>query len=154
MSIPNSRRGKILNNLVRQLQTITTGNGYHRTVVEVTTTVTDWRSRPEVTTPVLFVCDSTTNYKYHAGKLTERIWTIDIYGVMHVDQLEMESTVADIEQCLMANQRLAFTDTGAVASYVRIMNIVSDGQLFSEISNLQLFKVTVDVNYVQCVGER
>lgn len=151
---PNSRRAQILNNLVRQLQTITISNGYSHDVVEVTTSVTDWRSRPEVQCPVLYAVDSSTEYKYHSGKLTERNWMIDIYGVMHEDQLRMEECLTDVEQCLMANQRLAFVDTGAVASYVRIRNITTDNQLFSEINNLQLFKISIEVSYTQCVGER
>ncbi len=151
-SPPKSRRAKILMNLQRQLETITIANGYTRDVYRVTTAVKDWRSTPEAETPILYLVDSNTDYQYHAGKLTERTWSIDLYGVMrNQTQLDMEEFISDIEDCLQVNQRLAFPDTGAVCAHHRIMNITTDNQLFSEIEGSQLFKISVNIIYTACV---
>lgn len=153
-SPPLSRRAQILNNLQRQLETITTGNGYSRNVRKVTTNVKNWRDTPEAETPILYLIDDSTNYRYHPGKLTEREWTISIYGVMkNQTQLDMEELIADIETCLFRNSRLAFPDTGAVAAHMRIQEIVSDNQLFSELEGSQLFKLTVTIIYTACVDD-
>lgn len=152
---PNSRRAKILNNLQRQLETITISNGYSRDVYKVTTAVKTWQDTPEAETPVLYIVDDTTDYRYHAGRLTERSWIVGIVGVLkNTTQLDMEELISDIEICLIANERLAFVDTGAVCGQIRIRNIVTDNQLFSEIERTQIFRMTIEIVYTQCVGQR
>ena len=117
-------------NLERQLKTITKTNNYSHDVYDVTTNVRDWRSAPEAETPLVFLVDESTNYIYHAGKLTERIWTIGIYVVMrNSTQGDLEEFLTDIEQCLQENQTLYFSDTGSVCSHHRIMNIVTGKQI-------------------------
>lgn len=147
-----SRRAKIMFNLQRQLETITKQAGYSRDVYKVTTNVKEWRATPEAETPVLYIIDDNTDYRYHAGRLTERTWTISVFGVMkNQTQMDMEEMIADIEMCLQANVTLAFPDTGPVCAHHRIMNVVTDNQLFSEIEGSQLFKMTIDVLYTACV---
>jgi hypothetical protein len=153
-SPPKSRRAKILVNLQRQLETITKDNGYTQNVYKVTTNVKTWADTPEAETPVIYLIDENTDYNYHAGKTTERTWTIGIYGVMkNKEQVDMEELIADIEECLLTNVTLYFEDTGRVASHSRIRNIVTDNQFFSEIEGAQLFKITLDINYVACVDQ-
>ncbi len=148
---PRSRRGKILKNLQLQLETITEDNGYTTTVQKVTTAVKNWNDTAEAECPVIYIIDENTQYTYHAGKLTERVWTIGLYGVMkNKSQTEMEEFISDIEECLNKNQRLAFPENQPI-SYSRIKNIITDNQLFSEIEGSQLFKITVDLTYTACV---
>lgn len=151
----NSRRGKILENLIRQLQTITTANGYVNNVHTVTTAVTDWRNKPKAETPIIFVVDESTRYDYSPGRLTERTWTLGLYVIMrNSTQSQLEEFITDIELSLNANQRLAFDDTGAVCAHHRIRNIVTDNQLFSLIDGTQMANITIELIYTQCVGTR
>lgn len=150
-SPPLSRRGKILKNLQRQLETITIANGYSRAVTTVTTNVKNWRDTPEAETPIIYIIDDNTDYQYHAGRLTERKWTISLFGVMkNQTQLDMEEFIADIETCMMRNSTLNFDGAGPIVGYTKITNIVSDSQLFSEIEGSQLFKVTLEILYTAC----
>lgn len=144
-----SRRGNILRALQRQLESITTGNGYTHTLKTVTTAVKSWSSLTEPECPIVFIIDDETNYKYNPGTLGERSWTIQLMGVMKNEtQIDMEELIADIEECLVSNERLRFADdAGQVCNHIRIKNIVTDNQLFSEIEGSQLFKVTLEVNY-------
>lgn len=149
---PLSRRGKILVNLQRQLRTILTANGYSRNVVKVTTNVKAWRDTPAPETPILYVIDENTDYRYHAGKLSERTWTVSIFGVMKgKTQEDMEELIADIETCIMRNSTLNFDNSGPIVGYVKVINVVTDNQLFSEIEGSQLFKVTCEIVYTACV---
>jgi hypothetical protein len=151
---PRSRRGKILQNLQRQLETITVDNGYANSVVKVTTNVKNWADTPEAETPIIYIVDDNTDYNYHAGKTVERSWFVDLYGVMkNKEQVDLEEFIADVEECLTKNQTLAFPETGGIVSHIRIKNIVTDGQLFSEIEGSQLFKVTLQINYIACVTD-
>lgn len=149
---PASKRGKIFQNLQRQLQTITTDNGYAQTVVEVSFNVKGWLDKVASETPVLYLVDTVTHYTYHAGRLTEREWTIAIVGHMR-DRLQsdMEELIADIETCLFKNVTLNFPDTGPTCSHMRVTNIVTDNQLFSEVEGSQLFRVEVMVRYTSPV---
>lgn len=151
-SPPRSIRGRILNNLQRQLETITVANGYSQFVYKVTTDVKAWRDTPEAETPVLYLIDDITDYRYHAGRLTERAWTISVFGVMkNTSQMDMEELISDIEMCLQANVSLWFEDTGKVLQHHRITGILSDNQLFSEIEGTQLFKINLEMIYTACV---
>lgn len=153
-SPPKSRRAKILNNLQRQLETITVANGYSREVYKVTTDVRNWRDTPEAETPTLYIIDDDTDYRYHPGKLTERIWRVDVFGVMrNQTQLDMEELISDVEECLQANVSLYFSDTGKVIAHHRIVNIKTDNQLFSEIEGTQMFKVSLELLYTACVDQ-
>lgn len=147
-----SRRGKILVNLQRQLETITTENGYSNTVIKVTTKLKNWADTPEAETPIIYIVDETTDYTYHAGKTVERAWIVGLYGVMkNKEQTDLEEFIADVEECLTLNQTLGFPETGKVASHMRIQEIVTDNQFFSEIEGSQLFKVTIQINYIACL---
>lgn len=151
---PRSRRGKILVNLQRQLETILQDNGYSQNVVKVTTNVKNWADTPEAETPIIYIVDEATEYNYHAGKTVERSWVIGLYGVMkNKEQTDLEEFIADVEECLTKNQTLHFTDTGGVTSHIRIKEIVTDNQLFSEIEGSQLFKVTLQINYIACLDQ-
>lgn len=149
-----SRRGLILANLQRQLETITTGNGYSRTAYKVTTNVHNWHETPAAETPVIYIVDESTQPKYNAGKLLEFEWQVGLFTVMRDrTQLEMEDFVSDIVECLFKNVTLAFDDVRAI-SHLRVLNIVTDNQLFSEIEGSQLFKITLELRYTSCVGQR
>lgn len=158
-SPPLSRRAKILMNLQSQLQTITTANGYSRDVQTVTTNVKPWSATPEAETPVIYIIDEKTEYRYHAGKLTDRSWIVGLFLVMkNKTQLDLEEMIADIETCLFKNSRLAFPATitlnnpsGAVASHMRVLEIITDNQLFSEIEGAQLAKLSIEIIYTACV---
>ncbi len=151
MAARSSRRANILAGLQRTLQSITTTNGYSRNVREVTFAVRSWQSLPEAETPVIFIIDDATDYKYYPGRLTERSWTIQLFGVMKgADQLQMEEFIADIEMALVNNERLKHADlnNGAqVCNHIRIMDVVTDNQLFAQFENSQLFKITCQINY-------
>lgn len=152
MSEPRSRRAKILKNLQRQLETIKTTNGYAHSVNQVTTVVKSWRDTPEAETPVLYIVDQNTRYIYHAGKTLEHEWTIGIFGVMrNKSQLEMEELIADIEECLFKNVTLSFDGARGPINHLRITDITTDGQFFSEIEGSQLFEVKISFLYVGCV---
>lgn len=151
-SPPSSRRAQILSNLQKQLRTITVANGYTHEVNLVSTDVRGWMEKPVAETPIIYVIDENTDYNYHAGKLTERTWTMGLYGFLRDQtQEDMEEFIADIEDCLMANVTLAFDDTGRVCSQIRVRNITTDNQLFSVIESSQLFKITIDILYTACV---
>ena len=149
---PRSRRGKILVNLQRQLETISIANGYASDVYKVTTDVKSWQATPETETPVIYIIDENTDYNYHAGKTTEREWTIGIYGVMkNKEQTDMEELIADVEECLFNNVTLSFDSIKGPISHLRILNITTDNQFFSEIEGSQLFKMTIVFRYIACV---
>lgn len=149
---PRSRRGKILVNLQRQLESITTGNGYTNTVYKVTTNLKNWSDTPEPETPVIYIVDESTSYTYHAGTTTEREWAVALYGVMkNREQTDLEEFIADVEECLTKNVTLAFDGAGPVVSHIRIHEIVTDNQLFSEIEGSQLFKVALTIRYIACI---
>ncbi len=152
MAAPQSRRAKILKNLQAQLETITVEHGYTRDVYKVTMDVKGWRDTPEAETPTLYIVDDSTHYQYHAGRTTERTWTVSIFGVMrNCTQLELEEFISDVEVCLQANVTLYMAESGKVIDHHRITGIVTDNQLFSEIDGTQLFKVTLDLIYTACV---
>lgn len=148
-----SRRARILENFIRQLQTITTANGYAVNVAKVSTDVRGWAETPEAECPILYVIDETTNYLYGPGKTTQREWILSVYGVIkNKDQFFMEELIADIETCLFKNVTLSFDgEIPGPVSHMRIQNIVSDSQMFSQIEGSQLFKMTVQLLYVACV---
>lgn len=148
-----SRRGRIMTNLQRQLQTITKLNGYATDVYGVSFDVRNWHETPEAETPVIYIVDENTTQNYMPGKTLPREWTIGIYGVMrNRTQVEMEELISDIETCLQANQTLSFDGEipGPVAHH-RVTNITTDNQLFSQIDGTLLFKLSVTFLYVQCV---
>lgn len=149
-----SRRGRILAALQTQLETITTANSYATNVAKVTTVVHNWHETPEAETPVLYLVDEATHVEYHSSRLTERTWTIAIYGVMkNKTQLEMEELIADIETCLVANPTLSFNGERNLISRHRIQSVVTDNQMFSEIEGSQLFKISVDLLYTACLDD-
>jgi hypothetical protein len=152
MAEPRSRRARILKNLQRQLETITTANLYAHTVHKVTTHVRNWDETPAAETPCIYIVDETTNYLYNAGKLLEHEWFVALYGVMkQKSQLEMEEFIADIEECLNKNKTLGFPDSPGPVAYMKIKNIITDNQLFSEVEGSQLFKVIVEIKYTGCI---
>lgn len=149
-----SRRGQILANLQRQLETVTTGNGYSCTVNKVTTNVHNWHETPAAETPVVYIVDESTHPKYNAGKLLEYEWTVGLFVVMKdKSQLEMEDHISDLIECLFKNVTLAFDNARAV-SHMRVTNIITDNQMFSEIEGSQLFKISLELRYTACVGDR
>lgn len=155
MPVPNSQRAKILNNLQRQLRTITTTNGYSRNIYDASLTVKTWTQVPEANTPTVFIVDEDAQYTYHPGKLIEVQWNIALYGVMkNKTQLEMEEFISDMDVCLTQNASLSFSDTGKVVSHIRIRNVITDDQLFAEIDGSQLFKMTISLIYTKCYGDR
>lgn len=159
---PLSRRGKILQNLLKQLNTIKLDNGYSRNIYEATTNVKTWSQVPEANTPTVYVVDADDTRTYHAGKLTEVSWNVDLYGVMkNAEQVDMEEFISDIEVCLTKNVTLGFPETatpdnlaGRTIAQIRIKDIITDNQLFSEIESSQLFKITITLIYTKCFGER
>lgn len=154
MAIPayQSRRAKILYALQRTLETIKITNGFATDVYKVSTSVNTWNSIPEHESPTLFLVDENTQYNYRATKLVERVWTVGIYGVMkNGDQYKMEELISDIEERLASNETLAVDGEKGPVSFTRIVNIITDNQLFSEIENSQLFKITVSITYIACI---
>lgn len=150
-----SQRGKILQNLQRQLQTITVANGFSRDVQDVSFNVQTWTQVPEANTPVIYIIDETASYAYHPGKLIEVTWNISLFVVLkNRSQTDLEEFLSDIDYCLTLNQPLSFSDTGIVASQVRLRNIITDRQMFAEIENSQLAKISIDVIYIKCYGQR
>lgn len=157
-ALPKSRRAKIANNLMRQLATIKVANGYATDVINVSQDVRTWDAVSVVETPTIYVIDHNTKYTYHAGRLTERSWFIDLFTIMkQATQQQMEELIADIEDCLMANITLYFADidpsTGLAVkppgpcSHIRIREIITDNQLFSQVDGSQLFKITLEIVY-------
>lgn len=153
MSNYRSRRANILKNLQRQLETISTENGYAHTVHKVSTHVRNWHDLAVAETPVIFIIDENTTYNYNAGRTLEHEWKIGLYGMMkEKSQYEMEEFISDIEECLFKNVTLSFDgQTPGPISHLRILDIITDNQLFSEIEGSQLFKVTINLRYVGCV---
>ena len=155
MAVATSRRANILNNLVRQLETIKIANGYATDVVEVSQNTKNWEQKLEHECPLIYVVDVRTLPKYNAGKLLEWEWTIALIGFMrNRDQTAMEEFISDIMTCLQANQTLAFADTDRTISHHRIIEINTDGQFFNEIEGSQLFRMDVTLIYTGCVGDR
>lgn len=149
----NSRRGRIWDNLIRQLQTITHANGYDSEPAKVTTATPNWNDLRADETPLLVVIDNSQQFNYHAGRLNERVWSLDIFGIMRGQtQDDMEVLLADIEDCLMANVTLTFDNVQPpVCSHIRIRNIVTDRQMFYADEQSQLFKVTIDVIWTNSI---
>jgi hypothetical protein len=149
-----SKRARILAALMKQLETISTTNGYATNVAKVTTNVHNWYETPEAETPVLYVVDESMNYQYFPSRLSEREWVVAVYGVMkNRSQFEMEELIADVETCLTKNQTLSFDGERGLVNHHRIQNIVTDNQLFSEIEGSQLFKVSVQILYTVCLDD-
>jgi hypothetical protein len=156
MSEPTlSRRGRILEELIRQLRTITKANGYSCDVVEVSQNVQNWRNKSEVETPLIYVIDQKETRTYGAGRSLQLTWTVELFGCMrNRTQEEMEEFITDIEQCLQKNQTLASeSNPRGTVSHHRIQNVLTDAQMFNEIEGSQLFAVIVDFIYNRCVDE-
>lgn len=151
-----SRRGRILENLMAQLSTITKVNGYSEDTVEVSMNVRNWHERPAAECPVIFVVDESTTPIYHPTKTLEMEWQVALFAYMRDrTQIQMEEYISDIIQCLFRNVTLADTPGGTKSiSHLRILNITSDNQMFSEIEGSQLFKITLNLKYMTCVDER
>jgi hypothetical protein len=149
MADPRSRRGRILVNLQRQLETITAANGYAQQVYKVTSNVKNWFETPAAETPVIYIVDEETSPQYHAGKLVEWEWRIGLFGVMRdKTQVQMEEFISDIQDCLFANGTLSFDGIApGPCAQIRMGNIITDNQLFSEVEGSQLFKVQIVVKY-------
>ncbi len=153
MADPRSRRARILLNLQRQLETITTANSYATNVYKVTLDVRNWHETPEAETPTIYIVDENTTHIYHAGRTLEKEWSVALFGVMRgKTQYQMEELIADIEECLFKNITLSFdgVQPGPV-SHMRITDVTTDNQLFSQIENTQLFKITLNIKFVGCV---
>jgi hypothetical protein len=154
MSEPRSRRARILKNLQRQLETITVANGYTIDVVKVTTDVKNWNDTSAAETPVLYLIDEHSTPTYAASRHVEWEWKVGVFGVMKdKSQLQMEELISDIMDCLFANATLSFDGIvpGPLAQ-VRIGDITTDNQLFSEIDGSQLFKVLLSLKYTACAN--
>ncbi len=152
---PNSRRAKIINNLIRQLQTITIANDYSHDVREVSSDVRTWDTFTDQDTPTIFVVDEDTAIDGHPGKLVTIAWKVALFCIMRDEsQMDMEEFISDIISCISKNTTLSFPDTGKVLSQIRVTNITSDNQFFSKIDNSQLFRVTLSLVYVTQYGER
>lgn len=147
--VPNSRRGRILKNLLRQLATISKENGYATDLVRATTNIKNWDQTTAAETPVVYVVDMDSNPQYHASKLTEWEWRINLTGLMRdKSQIEMEDLVADIQDCLFKNITLSFDgEIPGPCSQIRIGTIATDGQLMNEIDGSQLFTIQIQVKY-------
>jgi hypothetical protein len=151
MVVPRSRRAKILRNLQRQLETITTGNGYSITVNQVTMNLKNWHDTPAPETPIIYLIDNSTQPKYNPGKLLEWEWSVSLFTVMKDrSQIEMEEFISDILECLYKNVTLAFDGERTIA-HLRIDNIVTDGQFFSEVEGSQLFRIDINLLYTGCI---
>lgn len=150
-----SRRGRILENLIAQLQTITTANGYSQNVAEVTMDVRTWGEKPAAECPVIYIVDESTTLNYKPTKTLEMEWQVALFAYMRdQSQIQMEEFVSDIVQCIFKNVTLADTLGNKSVSHVRVRNIVTDNQLFSQIEGSQLFKITLDLLYMTCVDQR
>lgn len=155
MPEPLSHRGKILKNLIRQLETIKVANGYSHDITTVTASVRGWSEYVEAQCPALFVIDESTNYEYHATKTMECSWDVSIFGVIRgKDQLFMEEVIADCEDAIARNVTLSFdgVQPGPV-SHIRIKNITSDGALFDIVENSQLFRILLTIKYKRCFDQ-
>lgn len=146
---PRSRRGRILNNLIRQLKTISVANGYATNVCNVTTEIRNWAETPAAETPVIYIVDMGGRPQYFPSRLTEWTWTLHLTGLMKDQtQIQMEEMVSDIEDCLFANGTLAFDAIyPGPAAQIRIQQVLTDGQLMRELDGSQLFTVTIEVKY-------
>lgn len=153
MAAPKSRRAKIMVNLQKQLETITAGNGYSRSVHTVTTQVKNWEDTPAAETPVIYLIDNSTEPKYNAGKLLEWDWSMSLFCVMKdCSQVEMEEFISDVMECLYKNVTLADLTTGErTISHLRIENILTDGQFFATHEGSQLFRVDLSLIYTGCI---
>lgn len=149
-----SRRGKILSALRAQLFTIQQNNGYATNVKNVSLDVKLWEELGPTDCPYLFIIDGRTKYQYHPGTLTERLWYVDIFGVLKQGtQLDMEELIADIETCLMNNVTLSADGvTKGPIDHHRIGEIITDNQLFRQIDGSQLFKITLELVYTAQIG--
>lgn len=146
---PRSRRGRILNNLISQLKTITKANGYATSVCNVTTEIRNWDQTPSVETPVIYIIDMGSRPQYHAGRLTEWTWTVHLTGLMKdATQIQMEELVSDIQDCLFANGTLSVAgEVPGPAAQIRVQQVVTDGQLMRELDGSQLFTITIEIKY-------
>lgn len=155
MSADRAQRSLILENLQRQLRTIKAADGYSRDIYDASFDVKTWDQLPEAETPMVYIIDQRTQYQYHPGRLVEVTWDINLFGIMkNASQMEMEDFIADIDICLTKNALLSFPETGQVVSHIRIRDIVTDNQLFSQVDNSQLFKITISLIYTKCYGQR
>ena len=153
-SPPNSRRAQIKDNVRRQLLTITTDNDYSRTVKYVDFDVLTYEQLTAEETPAICIVPGPTTYKYGAGRNMEIDWKIDLYLTMkESNSLDIDEFISDIETCLAANNPLSFDDTGAVASYIRIREIITDGGFFLK-DQIVLAKMTISVVYTKCYPAR
>lgn len=155
MDTPKSRRARIMVNLERQLKTITKENGYAVDVVKVTTVVKNWNDVAEAETPILYIVDDDTVPIYGPSKHVEWEWRMGVFGVMkNKSQVFMEELISDVQDCVFKNGTLSFDgEIPGPAAQIRVMNIVTDNQLFSEIEGSQLFKITLAIKYSACADK-
>lgn len=151
-----SRRGRIMLALQKQLQTISKDNGYATSVNEVSFNVKNWRDKTEAECPVLYIVDDRDKRTYGPGRNLEVSWFVNIFGYMrNRTQEEMEEFMADIESALDKNRNLWFEgDTGSnLVNYHRIVDITTDSQMFAEIEGSQLFRVSLEILYTRCLDD-
>jgi hypothetical protein len=152
MPAPRSRRGQILLNLQAQLAKISVANGYTIDVKNVTQDLKNWTDTPEAETPVIYIIDNSTVPKYHPGKLLDWEWSVSLFAVMkNRSQAQMEELISDIMECLYKNVTLADDSGARTISHMRIENIVTDGQFFSQHEGSQLFRIDLQLIYTSCI---
>lgn len=154
-TLPTAQRALILRNLQKQLRTITKADGYSANIYDASFDVKTWDQIPESETPMVYIVDENAQYTYHPGRLVEVTWDVSLFCIMkNRSQLEMEDFIADLDICLTKNAPLSFPETGPVINHIRIKNIITDNQLFSQVDNSQLFKMTLSLIYTKCYGNR
>ncbi len=154
MEAVKSRRGRIMDALKAQLDTIIKGELYATTCYEVSFNVKNWYQKPEAETPVLYIIDKREARKYGPGKTLEISWFVDIYGFMRGrSQEQMEEFIADIDKCLDLNRTLSFNGERGLVNHHRVADIITDNQMFSEIEGSQLFCISLEILYTRCVDD-
>jgi hypothetical protein len=140
-----SKRIRVLEALRLILATITKDNGYLTDVMEVSYDVKSWRDKSVGQTPVIYLVDDTTFLVTHAGCIREYQWMVRLFGVIRERTIiEFEQFMADVEEAIYDNNTLF-----GQANLMRVENISTDNQLFSEIDGTHLFEMETKILYTR-----
>ncbi|MDZ4810753.1 MAG: hypothetical protein SGI96_21160 [Bacteroidota bacterium] len=141
----DSKRMRILEAMRLLLREVKVENGYKTEIMEVSYDVKMWRDKSIGQTPVVYIIDDTSNLVTHAGHIREYVWNIRLFGVIREKTIvEFEEFISDMETAIYDNNTLF-----GQCNLVRVREISTDNQLFSELDGTHLFEMNAEVLYTR-----
>lgn len=124
------------------MNSISIANGYKSNVLEVSFNAKNWRDKTRGNTPTVFIVDDVTSVVRHAGHVREYTWSVSLFCVLRDASVEeFEDFIADLETAVYDNNTLF----GQV-NKIEINEIMTDGQLFAELTDTGTKLVSIDLD--------